>query len=183
MGKRSDDEITLLLTDKIARCIGWAEEHLDVPLLVLYLKTDFSRKRASYVRTGFLEYEMFFALGAIKTLKDTRQTDEFYEYHNRTNLIKETSSFVGDWLSHLTALVCHEMAHVFERMSHLEPNITSNINNRYKTWNKPRKQHHNYLWRHLYRDLKRNQEHTPANIIVHSQDRKLMILFKQEKRI
>ena len=149
---------------KILECIEFGNTKLGVFLLILHVNLDFSKKRTSgYVIPRLLEYDIMLSLGHILYLKKTKENDWFNEEHKRTNNFPGIESFYGNWNEHLKALIFHEMAHVFERMSRIEPHSQSKINEYYnlRTSSKE-KQHHNRLWRLIYKDLK-NFESNQSN--------------------
>lgn len=158
-------EINQYLVDCVLKCIKWAERYLKLFLLILHVKTDFSSRRTtSYVIPNLLEYDVVFSLASIMDLYLIEGKDWFYETHKRTNQFSGTETFYGDWKEHLNALVCHEVAHVFESMAKIEPYSKTIINEYYniKPSNK-RTHHHNRLWRLIYRDL-RMLEDSQSNI-------------------
>lgn len=159
------EEIIDRVKEQIIRNIAWGEENLKVPLLILHVRYTFSKRNSSsFVTSGFLEHQMFFALNYISQIETVAK---FEEVHKRTNTSPGIASFEGDWKSHVDALVAHEMAHVFEAMSKYEPVTGSIIREYYQYQPKSRKtKHHNLLWRKIYCDLKTSPKPKGCNTIV-----------------
>lgn len=165
----ADDEVIRCeLTDRVLRCVDWAERFLGVDLLILYVRSNFSKNRTvSYVSPGLLQYHVVFSLWEIANLKRSGVSGWFYENQVRTNQFGGIGTFVGGWKEHLAALVDHEMAHVFESMASLEPLSKSKINEFYGHAAKRSRYHHNLLWRKIYRDLKNREDtYKSANTVL-----------------
>lgn len=151
-----NQEIKNQLQKRIIECINFGSKELGVPLLILHIDYTFSKRNSiSSAKTGFLESYLFFALKDIEEAKIKGKDSEFTEFHKISNEWRETGSFIGDWQSHLNALVSHEMAHVFESLAQKEPHSNTKINSYYGLQiSKGKYKHHNKLWRLIYRDLR-----------------------------
>ena len=179
-----NEDIFEYARQKVLECIEFGVTELGVFLLILHVDLDFSKKiTTGYVITKLLEYNIVLSLGYILHLKKTENKDWFYETHKRTNNFSGTEPFYGDWKDHLRALIFHEMAHVFERMSRIEPHSRSKINEYYdlRTPNKGT-QHHNHLWRLIYRDLRslKNTESSCKPIVIRNESG-FNFFYQQEK--
>ena len=170
-------EIIERLKNKILECINFGSTELGVPLLILHVDYTFSKRNSrSFVTSGFLEHQMFFALNYIAQIETVAQ---FEESHKKTNSFPGIASFEGDWKSHIDALVAHEMAHVFEIASRYEPDTGSIIKEYYQHKSKPKKtRHHNLLWRKIYRDLKTCPKPKDCNTIVIAGNERFDCYFK-----
>lgn len=170
-------EIIERLKDQIIRNIAWGEENLKIPLLILHVDYTFSNRSVrSFVTSGFLEHRMFFALNRISQIETV---DKFEEIHLRTNKFPGIASFEGDWISHVDALVAHEMAHIFEVMSRFEPATGSMIRKYYQYQHKSKKpKHHNLLWRKIYFDLRTSSKPKGCDIVVVEDEDRFDCYFK-----
>ena len=118
------EDIIERLKEQIIRNIAWGEKNLKISLLILHVNYTFSKRNVrSFVTSGFLEHQMFFALNYIAQIETVAK---FEESHKKTNSFPGIASFEGDWKSHIDALVAHEMAHIFEIASRYEPDIRIN---------------------------------------------------------
>lgn len=163
--------------DQIMRNIAWGEKNLKISLLILHASYTFSKRNSkSFITSGFLEHRMFLALHDILQIETVA---EFQEEHKRTNSFPGIESFEGDWISHVDALVAHEMAHIFDLLSEYESVTGSIIREYYQYKPKSRKaKHHNLLWRKIYRDLKTSAKPDSCNTITVSGESGFDFYFK-----
>lgn len=149
------DDMEKLLVEKISEIIIWGCDVYNIPVLIVNTQWSFSsRYVSSSVRTCGLQFDVFFALNDF--YKSWELGGVFYENYKKINNDPVIKTFTGSGPEILTSLVCHEMAHVFERLSLQEAWFPSKIS-AYYGFNdqrvKPRA-HHNKLWRIIYRELK-----------------------------
>lgn len=159
------DLIISKIKKQIIDSLIWGEKSLNVSLLILCVDFSFSKKACiSFVESEFLKSRVFFALYNIEQMALNDKKEWFIENHKRTNQM--IPSFYGNWVDHCNALVAHELAHVFEFISKFEPFIDSKINKKYGIKkNHGKSQHHNLLWRMMYKDLKNVESSENSKII------------------
>lgn len=159
------DKIVSKIKEKIINSMVWGEKSLNVSLLILCVDFSFSKKSCvSFVEPDFLKSRIFFSLYGIEQMALNDKKEWFKENNKRTNQL--IPSFYGNWEDHCNALVAHELAHVFEFISKFEPFIDSKINQKYGIKkNHGKSQHHNLLWRMIYKDLKNVESFENSKII------------------
>ena len=159
------DKIVSKIKKQIIDSLIWGEKSLNVSLLILCVDFSFSKKSCvSFVEPEFLKSRIFFSLYGIEQMALNDKKEWFTEDYKRTQQL--IPSFYGNWEDHCNALVAHELAHVFEFISKFEPFIDSKINQKYGIKkNHGKSQHHNLLWRMIYKDLKNVESFENSKII------------------
>lgn len=147
--------IVRCLVEKIDDIIKWGCSVYSIPILIVNTKWTFSNRcTTSHVSGSLLKYDAFFALH--DTLETWETGGVFYERLKRVENDPVIGTFTGSGLDLLVALVCHEMAHIFENASLQEDLIPTKVSQYYGIT--PRKSkshhHHNKLWCTIYRELK-----------------------------
>lgn len=153
--ERKTDDIGQCLIDKIDQIIKWGCSVYDIPVLIVNMKWTFSgRYTVSYVCGSKLKYTAFFALHDFFETWESGGT--FYESSKRVNSNPVIRTFAGSGYELLIALLCHEMAHIFESIS-LQDSVFHTKVMAYHNIVVPKtkmRHHHNALWRIIYSDLK-----------------------------
>jgi hypothetical protein len=135
--------------------IRWGCVVYDIPILIVNTRWSFSsRYSTSSVSGSQLKYNAFFSLYDTLVTWDTGGT--FYESFKRVKDDPIIGTFTGSGLELLIALICHELAHIFESISLQESWFPTKILQYYDRVPKKSKMrhHHNELWRIIYRELK-----------------------------
>lgn len=143
------------LAEKIEEIIRWGCSIYNIPVLIVNTRWSFSgRYTTSSISGSQLKFTAFFSLYDILNTWETGGT--FYESFKRVKDDPIIGTFTGSGLDLLIALVCHEMAHIFDSISLQEMWFPTKVLQYYGRV--PRKMktrhHHNELWRIIYRELK-----------------------------
>lgn len=117
------------------------------------MKWTFSRLYSiSSIGGSHLKFDAFFALHDMLSTWETGGI--FHENLKRVKDDHIIGTFIGTGPDLVTALVCHEMAHVFESIARQEYCYPTSILKYYGRTSTKTNIHHNDLWRTIYRELK-----------------------------